>query len=128
MKMSVLLLLATAASSFAQASPALAPELLQRADHYIRLYVESSPETTLTFGALHPAEIAGYRSLPVTITDQGKTRTAEFLVSNDSKQMLYLSHFDLATDPYKEVMAKIDLRGRPARGASPDAPVTVVVF
>jgi protein-disulfide isomerase len=129
MKIFVLLsVLGCASFSFAQTPPSLPPELLQRADHYIRLYTECSPEATLSFGPLHPAEMAGYRSLPVTITDQGKTRTAEFLVSNDSKQMLYLSHFDLATDPYKEMMAKIDLRGRPARAAGPNAPVTVVVF
>jgi protein-disulfide isomerase len=110
------------------AQSTLSPELQQRVIHYVRQYVELSPEAEVTLGAFHAAEIPGYRALPVTIEDQGKTRTSDFLVSDDGKKMLYLSRFDLTRDPYREVMSKIDLRGRPTRGAGPDAPVTVVVF
>ncbi len=120
----VLTLLATAA--FTQ--QALSAEQLARVDHYVRAYVDLSPEAKLSFGVLHKAEIPGYRALPVTIEDQGKTRTDDFLISDDGTRMIYVSHFDLTRDPYKEVMAKIDLRGRPSRGAGPNAPVTVVVF
>jgi protein-disulfide isomerase len=113
----------------AQSPAALSPAQQHTAEHHIRQYVELPPDAKVTFGALHPSsEMPGYRVLPVTIEDQGKTRSFDFLISADGKQMLYLSHFDLAADPYKEVMAKLDLRGRPARGAAPGAPVTVVVF
>src|SRR4051812_38441416 len=114
--------------SFAQSAELLPPLVQQRIDHHVRLYSELPPEATITFGALRPAELPGYRTLPVAITDQGKTRTADFLISADGKQMLYLSHFDLTADPYKEVMAKINLRGRPARAAAAGAPITVVVY
>jgi protein-disulfide isomerase len=102
--------------------------LLRRVEHHVRQYVELSPEAKVSFGALRPAEIPGYRALPVTITDQGKTRTVDFLISADGARMIYVTPFDLSRDPYREVMSKLDLRGRPARGALPGAPVTVVVF
>jgi len=116
------------AACLAQAPAPLPPQLLQRVDHYVRQYIELSPQAKLTFGALHAADIPGYRALPVTIEDQGKTRTADFLVSDDGARMIYVSRFDLSLDPYEEVVSKLDLRGRPTRGAGPDAPVTVVVF
>src|SRR5438270_7682071 len=126
----VLLLLVLSAAAIAQVPAApLSPEAQHTAEHHIRQYVELPPEAKVTFGALRPAsDVPGYRALPVTIEDQGKTRSFDFLISADGKQMLYLSHFDLAADPYKEVMSKIDLRGRPSRAAGPNAPVTMVVF
>jgi protein-disulfide isomerase len=123
----LLLLLCLAAFAPAQ-QPALSPDVLARVDHYVRQYVELSPTAKLSFGRLHAAELPGFRALPVTIEDQGKTRTDDFLISDDGTRMIYVSHFDLTRDPYKEAMTKIDLRGRPARGAAPGAPVTVVVF
>ena len=130
------LLLGLAAFGAAQAPPpaGLPPDLMRRVEHHVRQYIELSPEAKITFGELKPTSgasgsaLPGYRALAVTITDQGKTRTTEFLISADGKEMLYVTHFDLASDPYQEVMAKIDLRGRPSRGAGPNAPVTVVVF
>jgi len=117
-----------AASVCAAQSAPLSPDVLRSVEHHIRQYVELSPEAKVTFGESRPAQIPGYRALAVTISDQGKTRNDEFLISSDGKQMLYLSKFDLTRDPYKEVMAKLDLRGRPTRGAGPNAHVTVVVF
>src|SRR4051812_13943108 len=94
-----------AALCAAQSAP-LSPEVQRTAEHHIRQYVELSPDAKVTFGALRPtSDVPGYRSLPVTIVDQGKTRSFDFLISADGKQMLYLSRFDLATDPYEEVMA-----------------------
>lgn len=123
-----ILFLLTLLTPAALAQTTLSPEMQQRVIHYVRQYVELSPEGKVTLGAFHPAEIPGYRALPVTIEDQGKTRTSDFLISDDGKRMLYLSRFDLTRDPYPEIMAKIDLRGRPTRGAGNGAPVTVVVF
>jgi protein-disulfide isomerase len=124
-----LLLAALSLIAVSAAQSPLSPDAQHTAEHHIRQYVELPPDAKVTFGALRPSsEMPGYRVLPVTIADQGKTRSFDFLISADGKQMLYLSHFDLSADPYKEVMAKIDLRGRPARGAAPGAPVTVVVF
>ena len=123
-----ILLLLTLLAPVALAQSPLSPEMQQRVIHYVRQYVELSPDAKVTLGTFHAAEIPGYRALPVTIEDQGKTRTSDFLVSDDGKRMLYLSSFDLTRDPYVDVMAKIDVRGRPARGAAPGAPVTVIVF
>lgn len=123
----ILLLTVLAPVALAQQTP-LSPDIQQRVIHYVRQYVELSPEAKVTLGAFHAAEIPGYRALPVTIEDQGKTRTSDFLISDDGTRMLYLSRFDLTRDPYTDAMAKIDLRGRPTRGAGAGAPVTVVVF
>src|ERR1044071_716176 len=97
--------------SLSQQPPTLTPALRKRIEHHVRQYVELSPEARVTLGAMHAAEFPGYSAIAVTIEDQGKTRTSDFLISRDGDQMLYLSRFDLRSDPYDVIMSKIDLRG-----------------
>ncbi len=72
-------------------------------------------------------EFAGYDHLVVNFSYQGQSQTRDLLVSKDGKTLLSVLKMDLTRDPLAEVMAKIDLTGRPVRG-NKDAKVTVVVY
>jgi protein-disulfide isomerase len=58
---------------------------------------------------------------------EGKTKEYKFLLAKDRNTMLRLIKFDLTKDPFAELMSKIDLAGRPSRGAK-GAKVVVVNF
>jgi protein-disulfide isomerase len=69
-----------------------------------------------------------YDSVTVTIGDEpGKKSDYKFLVSKDRNTMLRMVKFDLSKDPFAETMSKIDITGRPTRGAK-SAKVLVVNF
>ena len=63
----------------------------------------------------------------VKLSYGGQTQTRELLLSKDGKTLLSVMKMDLTRDPQAEMMAKIDLQGRPVRG-NKDAKVTVVVY
>jgi protein-disulfide isomerase len=83
----------------------------------------------VTVGAITPStEVAGFDAVSVTIGgDDGKSKEYKFLVSKDRGTMLRVTRFDLNKDPFAEVMSKIDVTGRPSRGAK-SAKVVVVNF
>ena len=72
-------------------------------------------------------EFPGYDHLVVKMTYNGQAQTRELLLSKDGKTLLSIVKMDLTHDPLADVMAKIDLKGRPVRG-NKDAKVTVVVY
>src|SRR5207248_11577787 len=51
----------------------------------------------------------------------------EFLLSKDNKALVRFTKMDLTSDPYSELMKKIDTSGRPVRG-NKDAKVTIVNY
>jgi protein-disulfide isomerase len=77
----------------------------------------------VTLGARKPSQIAGYDSLPVTLSRGEKKTLVDFLISTDGKTLARLETFDLVKDP----VFTIDVAGRPIRG-NPDAKVTVINF
>ncbi|HEV2990338.1 MAG TPA: thioredoxin domain-containing protein [Candidatus Angelobacter sp.] len=102
-------------------------EMNRRIERQVRAYAEAPPDAQLTLGKLTPSGFTGYDNLPVTIEQKGSSKTFNFLLSKDGKKLLYVKEFDLTEDPYKRVMDKIDLSGRPIRGAE-KAAVTMVVY
>jgi protein-disulfide isomerase len=54
-------------------------------------------------------------------------RPFDFLLSKDDKTLIQMTKMDLTKDPGAELMKKIDITGRPFRGAK-DAKVLVVVY
>jgi protein-disulfide isomerase len=69
-----------------------------------------------------------YDAVSVVIdSGDGKTKELKFLVSKDRNSMMRVTKFDLTKDPYTELMSKIDVSGRPSRGAK-SAKVVVVNF
>jgi protein-disulfide isomerase len=63
----------------------------------------------------------------ITFVNPGKKQEFEFLLSRDHKTLVRMTKLDLTSDPYADVMKKIDVAGRPTRG-NKDAKVTVVNY
>jgi protein-disulfide isomerase len=63
----------------------------------------------------------------VKISYKGQIQTRELLLSKDGKTLISVVKMDMTRDPLAEVMAKIDMNGRPVRG-NKNAKVTVVVY
>jgi protein-disulfide isomerase len=102
-------------------------EVDKRIEHQVRSYAGAKATARITLGDRKPSDLAGYDLLPVTIDQDGTTKTFGFHISKDGKTLLYVNRFDLSEDPWKRAMHGIDLTGRPARGAA-DAKVTIVVY
>lgn len=101
-------------------------------DHKIEKQFRSTfnvpPYVNVAVGERKPsADFADYTQLTVTVSYGGKSQTREVLLSKDGKTLFSLVKMDLTRDPQAEMMAKIDLTGRPVRG-NKDAKVTVVVY
>jgi protein-disulfide isomerase len=121
---SLLLCLACAAQNTA---PAVSPAVGERVQRQVRAYFNIPPDVTITLGTPAPSEFPNYELLPVTMSRQGKTQKAEFLLSTDGKTLIRFTKLDLTKDIYADTMSKITLGDRPVRG-NPNAKVTVVNF
>jgi protein-disulfide isomerase len=72
-------------------------------------------------------DFPNYDSVVVTIDGGEKKQDLKFLVSKDHSSMMRMVKFDLNKDPYADTMSKIDVAGRPTRGAK-SSKVVVVNF
>jgi protein-disulfide isomerase len=116
--------------SVAQTSTSAAtvsPEVSERVQRQVRAFFNIPPDVTIVLGTPTPSEFTNYELVPVTMSRDGKTQKAEFLLSKDGKTLIRFTKIDLTKDIYAENMSKITLAGRPVRG-NPDAKVTVVNF
>jgi protein-disulfide isomerase len=69
----------------------------------------------------------GYDAVSVKIEGDGQQKDYKFLISKDRSTMLRVTKFNLNKDPFADVMSKIDVTGRPTRGAK-SAKVVAVNF
>jgi protein-disulfide isomerase len=97
--------------------------LTRRIEVMVRSQFGVPPEYVVTIGARKPSQIAGYDTLPVTLSRGEKKTDVDFLISTDSTKLGRLETWDLAKDP----VFSIDVAGRPVRG-NPAARVTVINF
>jgi protein-disulfide isomerase len=105
-----------------------AKDLNAKIDRQIRATYKIPAEVPIVIGSFTPSkDWPTYDSFQITIGEGSARQQFEFLMSKDRNSMLKLTKFDLAGDPYAEVMKKIDLTGRPVRGAKGQK-VVVVVF
>lgn len=122
---SLFVLLLICLGCVAQSAP---PDLARKIEHQVRAFYSLPPEVKVTVGAITPAsEVPGYDSVAVQLDQEGKHKNYTFLVSKDRNTMLRVTKFDLSKDAYSDLMSKIDVSGRPSRGAK-DAKVVVVNF
>ncbi len=102
------------------------PDLSKKIERQVRSFYNIPPEVHVTVGTPSAsAEIPNYDSVVVTIQNEGKKQDLTFLVSKDRSSMMRVTKFDLNKDPFAETMSKIDVRGRPTRGAKASKVVVV---
>ncbi len=103
------------------------PDLAKRVERQIRAYYNVPPTVKITIGAPKASEFPGYETLPVTFVRGDEKQDHDFLLSKDGKTLVRFTKIDISSDPYAETMKKIDVAGRPVRGAK-DAKVTIVNY
>jgi protein-disulfide isomerase len=104
-------------------------DLARKIERQVRSSYSIPSEVNIVVGPLTPStDWPNYDSVTVTIgSADTKKSDYKFLVSKDRNTMLRMVKFDLSKDPFAEVMSKIDVSGRPTRGAKA-AKVTVINF
>jgi protein-disulfide isomerase len=110
------------------AAQSVSPDLARKIERQVRSYYDVPAEVQITVGDVTPSsDWPNYDSVSVTVQGREKKSDFKFLISKDRNTMLRMVKFDLSKDPFAEVMSKIDIAGRPARGAKV-AKVVVVNF
>src|SRR5579864_2531275 len=110
----------------AQSAPT---DLTKKIERQVRSYYKVPPEVHVAVGPIAPStDWPNYDSVTVTIdTGADHKQDLVFLISKDRNSMMRLLKFDLSKDPFAETMSKIDINGRPTRGAK-SSKVVVVNF
>jgi protein-disulfide isomerase len=108
----------------AQSPPSDIARLVER---QVRSRYALPSDVKVVVGALRPSEFPNYDALTVTMSSSKKKQDLEFLLSRDHKALVRFTKFDLTSDPYAEIMKKINVGGRPTRG-NINAKVTVVNY
>ena len=124
-----LILLVICLGCSAQSPPSSAPasDIVRAVERRVRSHYSLSPDVKVIVGPLRSSEFANYDALTVTFASPTKKQDFEYLLSRDHKTLVRITKFDLTSDPYAELMKKIDVSGRPTRG-NKDAKVTVVNY
>ena len=103
-------------------------ELDKKIEREVRSFYKIPPEVKIQVGGLSPsADFPNYDSSVVTVDNGERKQDFTFLISKDRSTMMRLTKFDLSKDPYAAIMSKIDVNGRPTRGAK-SSKVVVVNF
>ena len=122
---SLFVLLLVCLGCVAQSAP---PEVARKVEHQVRAFYNVPAEVKVTVGAITPgADLPGYDTVSVNLDGDGKQKEYKFLLSKDRATMMRVTKFDLTKDAFAELMSKIDVAGRPTRGAK-SAKVVVVNF
>jgi protein-disulfide isomerase len=108
-------------------SPSPPADIVRAVERRVRAQYSLPPDVKVIVGTLRSSEFPNYDALTVSFASRTKKQDFEFLLSRDHKTLLRMSKFDLTSDPYAEIMKKIDVNGRPTRG-NKDAKVTVVNY
>jgi protein-disulfide isomerase len=115
--------LAVGCKAQSAASGAQDAALNRRIEVMVRSQFNIPPEVSVVLGQRTSSQIAGYNTLPITLSHGSTKKVIDFLISSDNTKLARLETFDLAKDP----VFNIDIAGRPIRG-NPDAKVTVINF
>lgn len=123
---SLFILLVICLGCVAQSTP---PDLARKIEHQVRAFYTIPAAVKVTVGDITgTSDLPGYDTVTVNMDGgDGKSKDYKFLLSKDRATMLRVTKLDLTKDPYAELMSKIDVAGRPTRGAK-SAKVVVVNF
>ena len=112
----VLLIICLGCSAQSNPSNSTPPDITRTVERQVRATYNVPSDVKVTVGPLRASEFPDYDALTITF-DSGKKTDYEFLLAKDRKTLLRMTRIDLTKDPYAEVMKKIDVNGRPTRGA-----------
>jgi protein-disulfide isomerase len=110
----------------AQTAPP-SPDIARLVERQVRVHYSLPPDVKVVLGPLRSSEFPNYDAMTVTFEGPHKKQEFEFLLSHDHKMLIRLTKMDLSSDPYADVLKKIDVKGRPTR-ANKDAKVTLVNY
>jgi len=101
-------------------------DLAATIERQIRATYKLPPEAPVVVGPISPSpDWPGYDAFTVTIGEEGRKQSYPFLLAKDKKSIVRVNRIELSADPYADVMKKIDVRGRPVRGAKQSKVVLV---
>jgi protein-disulfide isomerase len=107
------------------AAGALSPEQARRVEVLVRQKADLPPGSVVAVGPRTPSDVAGFNTVEVTITNEGRTsHPIKFLLSADGKTLGQFTKYDISADPRNFISAE----GRPSRGGPATAPVLIVGF
>lgn len=102
----------------------LSPEMARRIELTIRAKAALPFNYIVKVTDRRKSAVDGYDDVSVLVTEDGKApHTMTFLLAKDEKSIAQLNSFEL-----KDPRTLVSDAGRPARGGSEKAPVTIVVF
>lgn len=108
------------------AAQTVSPDLARKIERQVRSYYKIPGDVQVLIGPLSSStDFPNYDSVTVTVDNEGKKQDLAFLVSKDHASLVRMIKFDLSKDPFAEIMSKIDLSGRPTRGAKASKVVVV---
>ena len=102
-------------------------DIARLVERHVRAQYSLGPHTKVIVGTLRSSEFANYDALTISFVSSDKKQDFDFLLSRDHKTLWRTTKFDLTSDPYAEIVKKIDLSGRPTRG-NKNAKVIVVNY
>jgi len=108
------------------AAQSVPPEVAGKIERQVRSYYKIPSEMHVLIGPLSPSkDWPNYDSVTVTVDGGEHKQDLAFLISRDRNSMMRMVKFDLTKDPFAEIMSKIDVTGRPTRGAKASKVVVV---
>jgi protein-disulfide isomerase len=103
-------------------------DIAAKIERQLRATYKLPPEVPIAIGPLSPSpEWPGFDTFTATIGEGERKQDFPFLLSKDHKSIVRVNRIELSDDPYGDVMKKIDVRGRPVRGAK-QSKVVVVAY
>jgi len=102
-------------------------DLSKRIERQVRNYYNVPAGVDIKIGARQASDFPNYDKITLTFVNGDQKQSHEFLLSKDRKTLVRFTKMDLSKDPYADVMKKIDVAGRPVRGAN-NAKVTIVNY
>ncbi len=104
------------------------PESLEsHVEKYLRNLYAWGPEFEVKVGPSKPSPVANLLEVPVTVSKEGQSDTANVYVSKDGNYLIRGELSDMNADPFAEIRSKLHTENAPAMGPS-NAKVTLVEF
>jgi len=114
LRRSILVLVLVCLGCSAQSAPS---DLVQKIERQVRATYSVPASVKIIVGPPRPSEFPNYDLVTIGMEGDDKKQSYDFLLSKDGTTLLRMTKLDLTKDPYVEIMKKINVSGRPTRGA-----------